>query len=255
MVVIIHGRGRPYGALSGFTAAPRTFTADDVHFLQSVANVLAAAIERQQLEEELLAASGREQRRIGQDLHDGLCQQLSGIQFVTELIARELPDALAQKGKVAEVAEKIRDAILHTRMLARGLSPVELEAHGLMSALQELTSDAETLFRISCRFEAARPVLIRDNAAATHLYRIAQEAIHNAIRHGQAKHVRVRLGSVEDVCTLSITDDGAGLSPAFDKSHGMGLRIMNYRAEAIGGAVKIVPAQGRGTAVVCTFKI
>ena len=164
-------------------------------FSNRCANVLAAAIESRQLEEELLCTIEREQQRIGQDLHDGLCHQLAGIGFSTGLIARDLPDSLDAKSKLTHVVGHIRDAILEARMLARGLSPVQLESDGLMSALQELVSTTEQLFKISCRFDCEQPVLIEDNGIATHLYRIAQEAIHNAIKHGQATHVSVTLAN------------------------------------------------------------
>ena len=176
MSVIIHARGRPYGVLSAHTSEQREFTGVDVDFLQSVANVLAPAIERRQLEEELLYTIEREQQRIGQDLHDGLCHQLAGIGFSTELIARDLLDSLDAKSKLTHVVQYIRDAILEARMLARGLSPVQLESDGLISALHELVSTTEQLFKISCRFDCEEPVLIGDNGIATHLCRIAQEA-------------------------------------------------------------------------------
>jgi signal transduction histidine kinase len=177
----------------GDTTKQRKFTSEDVHFLQSVANVLAAAIERRQLEQELLDISGREQQRIGQDLHDGICQELTGLHFKAGLIARELPENLGARGKIGEITQSLRTTIEHARMLARGLSPVQLESNGLMWALEELASTTEQLFKIRCRFDCGEPVLIQDNAIATHLYRIAQEAIHNAIKHGHATNVSITL--------------------------------------------------------------
>ena len=254
MSVIIHARGRPYGVLSAHTSERREFTGVDVDFLQSVANVLAAAIERRQLEEELLCTIEREQQRIGQDLHDGLCHQLAGIGFSTGLIARDLPDSLDAKNKLTHAVGHIRDAILEARMLARGLSPVQLESDGLMSALHELVSTTEQLFKISCRFDCEEPVLIEDNGIATHLYRIAQEAIHNAIKHGRASHVSVTLASSGDH-TLTISDDGLGLPAEFSGGQGMGLRIMKYRAGMIGGRISIGAGQRNGTKVACTWKL
>jgi PAS domain S-box-containing protein len=253
MSVIIHARVRPYGVLSAHTSERREFTGVDVDFLQSVANVLAAAIERRQLEEELLCTIEREQQRIGQDLHDGLCQRLAGIGFSTGLIARDLPDSLDAKNKLTHAVGHIRDAILDARMLARGLSPVRLESDGLMSALHELVSTTEQLFKISCRFDCVEPVLIEDNGIATHLYRIAQEAIHNAIKHGRARHVSVTLASSGDH-TLTISDDGLGLPTEFSGGQGMGLRIMKYRAGMIGGRIAIGAGQRNGTKVACTWK-
>ena len=253
MNVIIHARGRPYGVLSAHTSERREFSGVDVDFLRSAANVLAAAIESRRLEEELLCTIEREQQRIGQDIHDGLCHQLAGIAFSIGLIARDLPDTLNAKSKLTDVVGNIRGAILEAQMLARGLSPVQLECDGLMSALQELVSSIERLFKISCRFDCEQPVLVEDNAVATHLYRIAQGAIHNAIKHGHATHVTLTLaGSGEH--TLTISDDGLGLSAEFSSSKGMGVHIMKYRAAMIGGRLSIAPGQPRGTKVVCNWK-
>lgn len=255
MSVVIHARGKPFGVLGAHTKEMRNFTGDDVHFLQSVANVLAAAIERQQLEEELLDISGCEQQRIGEDLHDGICQELVGIEMMASLIARELPGHIEAKGKIAQIAKHLNTTIRHARMLSHGLMPVQVEANGLMSALHELASTTEQLAGIWCRFVCDPPVLIEDNAAATHLYRIAQEAIQNAIKHGAAKRVTITLASSGDRATLTIVDDGSGLPAKFDRSHGMGLRIMDYRAGMIGGRLSIGPGKRKGTRVVCTCKI
>jgi PAS domain S-box-containing protein len=253
MNVIIHARGRPYGVLSAHTSERQKFSGVDVDFLQSAANVLAAAIESRRLEEELLCTVEREQQRIGQDIHDGLCHQLAGIGFSIGLIARDLPDTLNAKSKLTDVVGNIRGAILEAQMLARGLSPVQLESDGLMSALQELVSSIERLFKISCRFDCEQPVLVEDNAVATHVYRIAQGAIHNAIKHGHATHVTLTLaGSGEH--TLTISDDGLGLSAEFSSSKGMGVHIMKYRAGMIGGRLSIAPGQPSGTKVICTWK-
>ncbi len=127
--VIIHGRQQPYGVLAAHTTRRRRFTNDDVHFLQSLASVLAAAIERRKLEEELLSISSNEQRRIGQDLHDGLCQHLAGVEFKTAALAKQLaprPDERWQHA--ASIVELIRDGARQAWMLARGLSPVTLES-------------------------------------------------------------------------------------------------------------------------------
>jgi signal transduction histidine kinase len=217
--------------------------------------VLATAVERRDLEKELVDISSREQLRIGQDLHDGLCQQLAGIQYSTDLIAKKLPSNVSAKAAIVKVAGRVREAIVQARNLARGLSIVSLESHGFMSALEELTASAQELFRIHCRFECKQPVLINDNTLATHLYRIAQEAIHNAVKHGHAKNILVALSNAEANITLSIVDDGTGLMSDWAKKTGMGLRIMNYRARIIGGTFSIERAEPKGTQVICSFKL
>jgi signal transduction histidine kinase len=255
VTVVIHGRCKPYGALGAYTTKQRKFTNDDVHILQSVASVLAAAIDRRKLEEELLAISGREQQRIGQDLHDGLCQQLAGIEFRNSVLVLQLAKEAEAKTEAERIGELIRDATRQARLLAQGLSPVQLEANGLMSALEELASNASKLFNITCRFECPRAVLVADNTVATHLYRIVQEAITNAVKHGHAKSIVVSLSSSADESMLRITNNGAEFPAGANAKGGLGLRIMEYRAEMIGATLKISSAKGKDTTVACTFKI
>jgi len=175
--------------------------------------------------------------------------------LMVQALAKQLqsvsPEAAAQGNRISE---HVRDAIRQTKSLARGLSPVNLEANGLMSALQELTVNVRDLFRVNVTFNARQPVLLTDNVAATHLFRIAQEAISNSLKHGAARNVQVELDRKADEAVLTITDDGRGFHPGTPSS-GMGLRIMAYRAGMIGGKVTVVSAEGRGAKVVCTAPI
>jgi signal transduction histidine kinase len=253
--VIIHGRRQPYGVLAAHSTRRRRFTNDDIHFLQSLANVLAAAIERRELEEELLNISSNEQRRIGQDLHDGLCQHLAGVEFKTAALAKQLAHDRVKGRHAASIVELIRNGAHQAWMLARGLSPVTLESHGLMSALRELTENSGKLFQITCRFDCLRPVLVPNNAVATHLYRIAQEAITNAVKHGHARSVVVTLSRTRNSATLAVTDNGTGFPRDARTVHGMGLRIMQYRADTIGATLTIERANRKGTNVLCQFKL
>ena len=253
--VIIHGRGKPYGVLGAHTAQQRKFTADDVHFLQSVANVLATAIERRGLEEELLNISSREQRHIGQDLHDGLCQQLVGIEFRNSVLVQQLQDAPAAQAEAAKIGESIRDVTRQARSLARGLSPVQIEANGLMAALDALTANAAKLFCLSCSFECPRAVLVENPMVATHLYRIAQEAIGNAIKHAQAKSIVLSLKQSDGDLTLTVKDNGHGFERGSRVTEVMGLRIMEYRADMIGAMLRVDSTIGKGTTVACRLKV
>ena len=255
VTVVIHGRCKPYGVLGGYTTEKRKFTNDDVHFLQSVANVLAAAIDRRKLEEELLAISSREQQRIGQDLHDDLCQQLAGIEFRNSVLVLQLAEQGNAKDEAEGIGELIRSATRKARLLAKGLSPVQLETNGLMSALEELTSNASKLFNITCRFECSRPVLVADNAVATHLYRIVQEAITNAVKHGHAQSIVVSMSGTPDQLTLRITNNGIEFPPDANAKGGLGLRIMEYRAEMIGATLKIGSTKNSSTTVECTLRM
>src|SRR6266702_2039099 len=185
--------------------------------------------ERKRLEKEILEISEREQRRVGHGLHDGLCQHLAGIELMSQVLEQNLAKkSKAAAAQAAKIAEHVREAISQTRMLARGLSPIEVEARGLMAALEELASNTEKMFRIRCRFECPAPVLVRNDAAATHLYRIAQEAINNAIKHAKPKRVVVRLSALGDQASLTVTDNGIGFVQKPRQKGGMGLHIMRY---------------------------
>jgi len=212
--------------------------------------------ERKRLEKEIIEISNREQQRIGQDLHDGLCQELAGIELMCQVLEQKLAaKSKAESKQVGEIAQHIRDAISHTRQLARGLSPVELEANGFMSALHELAANVQKLFRVECRIECPKPVLIRNNVFATHLYRIVQEAINNAVKHGRAKNIFISLKPAGDRFALTVTDDGAGFSDETKKSGGMGLHIMKYRASVLDAALEVRSnIDGLGTSVICVFR-
>lgn len=209
--------------------------------------------DRIKLEGEILQAGEREQLRIAQDLHDGLGQLLAGTAYLTsnlrqDLAAKALPEA-QQAGRILEV---INEAIAQTRSLARGMSPVEPEPNGLMVALAALAERTLKMFRVRCHFNCRRPVLIADNLVATHLFRIAQEAITNAIKHGKSSRIQIRLAETPAKITLAITDNGTGLPARQRKKTGMGLRIMHHRAEMIGGILTIQNNPGGGTTVLCT---
>lgn len=210
--------------------------------------------ERKRLEQEILAISNRERQRIGQDLHDGLCQELAGIELMCQVLEQKLATkSRAEAARVGEIGRHVREAITHTRDLARGLSPVELEANGFMSALHEMAAKVQNVFHVECRFECAEPVLIQNNGAATHLYRIAQEAINNAIRHGKAGRIEIALKTSGSQIALTVADDGLGFPGDLKDNGGMGLRIMKYRAGMVGATLEFRRANGRGTVVSCAF--
>ncbi len=212
--------------------------------------------EREQLERALLNISAREQRRIGQDLHDGLGQHLTGIAFMAKVHESRLTErGIAEAADAAKIVRLVNEAIHKTRELARGLLPVVSDAQGLMSALELWAGEVEDLFGVSCRFQCETAVLIHDDAMATHLYHIAQEAVTNAIKHGSARSILIRLSAENGCGTLLIIDDGTGIREERVNAHGMGLHIMSYRAGMIGGRLQVGPQAGRGTAVTCIFPI
>ena len=208
------------------------------------------------LERELMQVGEREHRRIAQDLHDGLGQLLAGTAYLTGVLQQELATkAPPQARQLHRIQEVINEAIGVTRNLARGLHPVEPVPNGLMIALQSLAHATERLFRVRCRFVCRRSVLIQDNTQATHLFRIAQEAVTNSIKHGRARRILVQLRETSKAIQLIVKDDGHGFSRQAGKLSGAGLRIMRYRAGIIGASVVFQARPGDGTAVVCTLPI
>lgn len=209
--------------------------------------------ERKRLEKAILEISEREQRRIGQDLHDGLCQHLAGIEMLSQVLAQKLaPKAEDASARATEIAAAVRDAISQTRLLARGLSPVTLEAEGLMSALTELALNAEKMFRVRCVLDCPEVVKFDDHAAATHLFRIAQEAVSNAIKHGKAKTISLHLTATASHLQLRVDDDGIGFPEKLPPHSGMGLRIMRSRIGMVGGTLTIERRPTGGTSVTIT---
>ena len=162
-----------------------------------------------------------------------------------------------EAGDAAKIVALVNQAIDKTRELSHGLMPVLSDARGLMDALESMVFQAEDLFKVPCAFECDQPVLIRQNDVATHLYHIAQEAVNNALKHGQPRHIVVRLAGGERPF-LSVEDDGVGLNKSRvpgGHRQGMGLLIMTYRAKMIGGALEVGRALAGGTLVCCTFSV
>jgi signal transduction histidine kinase len=211
--------------------------------------------ERHLREKEILEISNREQLRIGQDLHDGLGQHLTGITFLTRALESKLAGrGLPEAAEVGEIGKLVLQALTQTRNLARGLFPVEVETHGLVQALKELTITAEKMFKISCRFEGEETLVIRNRTVSHHLFRVAQEAINNSVKHGKASQVVLSLSIAGENLQLAVRDNGLGFSADKTQSQGLGLRIMAYRAQKIGGTLHVVPGEGGGTLVTCSFK-
>ncbi len=209
--------------------------------------------DRKRLEAAVLEISSREERRIGQDLHDGLGQHLTGIAFLSKVLEHKLSErSLPESADAAKIVKLVNEAIHKTRELARGLLPVMSDSRGLMSALQQWANEVEDLFQARCRFDCEDPVLVQNADAANHLYRIAQEAVHNAIKHGKASNIWIALSAGDDGGRLSVGDDGCGIADP-PQQNGMGLHIMRYRAGMIGGVLEVKPDDSHGTLVTCIF--
>ncbi|HWN94086.1 MAG TPA: ATP-binding protein, partial [Methylomirabilota bacterium] len=216
--------------------------------------IIRDVTERKRLEREILEASSREQQRIGQDLHDSLGQHLTGITFLTKVLERKLaPKAPEEAKDAAEIGQLVLQALGQTRNLARGLFPAELERNGLTAALKELVTNIQATCKVRCTLQAEENISVQDNVLATHVFRIAQEAINNSIKHSKAENIEVSLAPNGDRIELTVSDDGAGFSPE-QKMDGLGLRIMHYRARRIGGALEVATTEKGGTRITCLFR-
>jgi two-component system, LuxR family, sensor kinase FixL len=206
------------------------------------------------LEKEVVESSSRVQMRIGQDIHDGLGQHLTGITFLSRALEKNLASkGLPEAAEAAEISKLVIEALSQTRNLARGLFPVEVESTRLCQSFRELANTAEQLFQVSCTVECDVNLVVSNKNASTHLFRLAQEAINNAVKHGKAHRVSIMLGTADENAVLRIIDDGVGFPPEGPRRTGLGLRIMTYRAQKVGGTLQIHPGEQGGTVVTCTF--
>ncbi len=211
--------------------------------------------ERERVERELLEISEREQRRIGRDLHDSLGQHLTGVALAGQVLEEKLATrGVPEAADANKVVGLVEEGIALSRKLAQGLHPVEMEADGLMQALEELAAISSELFKVSCRFECDSPVLIRDTVTSGHLYRIAQEAISNAVKHGKARTILIQLEALDDGIALRVKDDGIGLPDSPPKTAGMGLRIMAHRARMIGATFRARRDDSGGSMISCVLR-
>lgn len=207
---------------------------------------------RLKLESRIVEARETEQARIGQDLHDGLCQHLVATAFSAGLLQRSLESIGGQGTKAAsEIVGMIDESISQARDLAKGLYPVPLEEEGLETALRGLAANTAKRTGVPCTVDADGPPSLLPKEAAINLYRIAQEALNNAIKHAEARSIRIRFQSMESGFELLIEDDGRGIPPNARATGGMGLYIMEYRARAIGAALAISVGKAGGTSVRC----
>jgi PAS domain S-box-containing protein len=210
--------------------------------------------ERKRLEQEILDVSGRERQSIGRDLHDGLGQELTGVALMLRglenRIQERCPEVVAN---VSEIVGHLNQSIETARALARGLLPVRTESGGLTAALRALAARSRDLYGLKVNFHSETcPAFALNETNASHLYRIAQEALNNAARHGHASVVDIAFIATPDAFSLRITDDGKGLPDTARSSSGMGLKIMKYRADMIGARFEIESNAPRGAMVTVT---
>jgi PAS domain S-box-containing protein len=244
---------------------PVELAVSEIDHLGLFTGILRDVSERKELQRQVLMIAEQEQRRIGQELHDDIQQQLAGLGLLAQNMAdhiRRLSGkdsaeiGAAQYEEASRLADRVARGIAETgrrvRLIGRGLVPVEVDAEGLRSALEELAAHTSELHGVACEFQCPTPVEMCDNFVATHLYRIAQEAVTNALKHARPSRILVRLYRAEQSLVLTVLDDGIGIGEKND-SDGIGLRIMEYRAGLIGGNLSVIPGQECGTEVNCTL--
>ena len=218
---------------------------------------IRALEELRQMEQDIVAVSEHEQQRIGQDLHDGICQQLAAITcaaraLADDLRAKELPEADDAEQIEAELSETVGEA----RSLARGIFPVHVDRTGLSAALRNLAENTTRMTGIPVELADWSEVQVQDPDVAMHLYRIAQEALSNAVKHSGASAITITLRPMGDTLELRVDDNGRGFSSkAHGKVSGMGQRTMRYRARALGAYLEIEPGPEGGTSVCCHLRV
>jgi signal transduction histidine kinase len=205
---------------------------------------------RKGLEGEILEISDREQQRLGQELHDGLCQHLTAVAFIARSVALRLKNhRVIEVNDIEKIAHLVNDAATDTRNLSRDLHRVDIDSAGFITALEDLV-DRE-IWKTPCRLEIKPPLHVDDDATASNLYRIAREAVINANKHAQAREIVVALARSRKGIVLSVADDGVGFKNKPKLKEGLGFHIMHYRARSIGGRLKIECRNKGGTRVAC----
>ncbi len=211
--------------------------------------------EHKQLEKSLIEIEERERHRIGQDLHDGLGQLLTGIAFQVRGLGRKLEkSSFVDAEDAAEISVLVDEAKLQVSRISKGLYPVDMDKEGLMSALEELALSTKKMFGIPCVFICDDPVFIRNKTAVIQLYRIAQEAVTNSVKHGKPQKIEIYLSGSYNKITMIIKDDGIGITDSYErKNTGLGLKIMGYRANLINASLDISRHINGGTLITCIF--
>ncbi len=215
----------------------------------------AAQAEQKRLEREIIAASERERESIGADLHDGLGQQLTALELMCAALKEDAAAQPRLAQQLATMGQLLREAVRQTRALARGLVPVGSEPDALQIGLAELAENTNLLRRVRCVFESPQPVAVKDPFVAGHLYRIAQEAVNNAVKHARGRTVTIRLAQSGRELELEVSDDGAGLGKTGGDGRGIGLGVMQHRANVIGGELTIRSKKGEGVVVTCRLPL
>ena len=208
---------------------------------------------QQKLQREILAIPAREQQRIGVELHDGLGQQLTGLSMLAQSLLNKATKS--EYDLASQIASGLHEALTQVKALSRGLMPVQIHADGFMVSLREITEIIERQSNIPIKLQIDDVVLLFDDATATHLYRIVQESLNNAVKHSGADLIEVILKLEDDHGILQIIDNGIGIATNLEDSTGLGLNIMKHRCGLFDGEISINPGGHRGTKVTCRFPL
>lgn len=227
---------------------------ENAKLLDHIEKLQAEIIELKKIEKDVLEIGQIAQKRLGLQLHDGICQKLTGISmFVKGLIHKKEHQDLLSIGELRQVFNLIQEATTEVRDLAHGIYPGDLEGATLTHVLQKLMAETQGLSGAVCRFQYSEPMMIDDNNIATHIYKITQEGLNNAIAHGRANAIEVSLLRENGQISLTIADNGVGMKPhAGDQ--GIGLKIMKYRAQFMGASFSIHPNIPQGVIIKCIFQ-
>lgn len=255
MVLPIVARDRSAGVLELLLARTEEWGEHVVELATSVGIEIGRVIERVAMQRKLSDFGDEVQRKLGQELHDTVAQEIAGIRMLAEVLQQRIEGGNSDAATAAHLAEASRQAQAHVRSLARGLVPATIAAGGLRAAVEQLAERMEAEFGLLCEFQNPLEIIIEDSRAATNLYYIAQEAVSNAVRHGKAKRVIVALALDGGDLVLRVRDDGCGFQSERPGARtGSGLRIMEYRARLIGGSLGIISEPDSGTTVICRVR-
>ena len=227
---------------------------DKTGALYRIAGIAEDITERKGLEREVLEISDREQERLGQDLHDGLCQHLVSIAMTASLLKRRLSGLSNPEARIADrICSQLEEAVAQARGLARGVCALDLADDNLFPALRELASAATREYGIPCELIFPEPISLGDRTVVTSLYRIAREAVYNAAKHARAQRISIEIKGLDDSLSLVVRDDGVGIDNNRKNASGMGLGLMRYRASLMGADFKIENSPDGGTVMTCNL--
>jgi signal transduction histidine kinase len=261
--IVITGQGDERVAVDMMKRGALDYLVKDADFLEFLPQVVRRALDQLDkdkrlfnLQKQVIEISEREQRRIGQDLHDGLGQQLTGLEMMCQALKNDpklASNPARMRAELDNLSEHIRSAIKQTRSLAHGLTSFKIESGGLEIALADLAQSATVAGVVRCRFECLTPVALKDREVATHLYRLAQEAVNNAVKHSKCTQIIIELFRKKDMLHLQISDNGDGFASA--TNDGVGLGVMQHRAGVIGAELIVKSKPGKGVAITCNLPV